>query len=327
MYLLWRTEIPERLVLSVHLLGGGLSGSNNTPRKPAGVLSGPRRADLPYLNPFRDPSPPPTSIHSSAPMTRTGTGGNRSPSLLPDITHPSGTRPYGDRALYLRQHSKMICNHDRHVQTVRKRRHPVYFHFTPPLGVSLPHGVHRLHTFSPPPSPHPRHCAFSRAQCSLRSQDPSYNAPFRLNASVLKRNFSEPSRTVQRYGGRSAHRSYIFPVTEDPFQQRGSDGEVLGQARWQQLVLNAHGERAWRAISKVSSYEASTECGSKALELGVRSRRCLHTRTVRKLPRYPLCLEFLNDPFSRFKYDNRPSPVYISSGFLVFPLLLVHFNV
>jgi len=56
----------------------------------------------------------------------------------------------------------------------------------------------------------------------------------------LKRKVSEPSRTtVPHYGDHSAHRSYIPPVKASPFPRRGSDGQVLDQTQWWQLVLSA----------------------------------------------------------------------------------------
>jgi hypothetical protein len=75
----------------------------------------------------------------------------------------------------------------------------------------------------------------------LQAPSSTYKAPSTTwEADVtLKRNVTEPSRTVQRHRVVSGRRSYIPPIAKSFWNQSSGDVPVLGQSQWQRLVLTA----------------------------------------------------------------------------------------
>jgi hypothetical protein len=152
------------------------------------------------LPPFRDPTPSPGSTYS-----RASTGTNMGNSAF--------------------------------VQNIPKQS---------PISPGMVHGVPLLST----PTPHVPPAILAPGAVRLRNygttlglQAPSttYKAPSTTWGSdvTLRRNVTEPSRTVQRHRVVSGRRSYIPPVPQSFWSQSAGDVPVLGQSQWQRLVLTA----------------------------------------------------------------------------------------
>jgi hypothetical protein len=258
----------------------GSISMRNVPRERASVVSGPQRADSLYRNPFRDPSPPPVSIHSRASTIRPGVEGENSsiaedrPNMSftfsepkrdalssiplrntpPPVTVPRDRATEPTSALYsILNHYSVPASPGGHSQleqtcpdSARTATPSVYSFY------SSAASVHSMWVESTPNVPPPPVPALDIAQyrgpssfLGLKGPSSGNNiAPLAARGSnaSLKHKVSEPSRTAQHHGEISAHQSYVSPVEESPFSRRGSDGQVLDPTQWRRLVLSAAGK-------------------------------------------------------------------------------------
>lgn len=219
--------------------------------------SGHQKADSLYLNPFSARSPPPPPVYT--PASETGhefpSVMLSTPSQLPALPEPI----YGARAV-----TSNSMHHDRAAPytpttytdlspnsfpaTFRGSHQPrhmypdllqtaiprVYSFHSTTASVHSKWAVSPSHTLTLTPGvAHPRHPSEF-----FHSQD------IPRGTSTLKRNVSEPNRTVLDHGGGLARRSPdLVPVTlsvnGSSLQRRGSDGQLVDHAQWQRLVLGA----------------------------------------------------------------------------------------
>ena len=198
----------------------------NTPRDHAGVVSQPQGVDSFHRNPFRDPTPPPTSIHLQ--VARTGVGGENSSmsndgpnlsSTFPGLIHgaPSTATQRDPATEYTPTHS-----HHSMAASVHSK-----------WAAPTPHAL-------PPQVLTPRIAPFRAPSVSqgLKGPSPTYSGT-RGSKPSLMRTVSQPTGTVQRFGGDAVHRSYTLLGKEGPSPRKGSDGQALDRTQWQRLVLNA----------------------------------------------------------------------------------------
>ena len=183
---------------------GGTMSMRNASTEHTGVVSGPWRVDSFHRNPLGNPPPPPASIYSRA--------SNYSQREQTYQGRPRTATPG--------------------VYTFRSSAASVHSVWAEPI----PH-------VSPPPALTPG-ITRSRGQSPFRGRkNPSSgnNASFAASGSnvPLRPRHPEPHRTVQHYGGLSGYQSYVPTVKASPLLRKGSDGQVLDQTQWWQLVLGA----------------------------------------------------------------------------------------
>lgn len=253
------------------------SSTRKSPRERAGVVSGSLRVDTFHRNPFGDSSPSPVSVYSRASMIRPGVGRENSSisndrsdlppaysepmhdalSPIPLLSSPHPVTSPRDRATEYTPTLYSILSHytfpespEDHSQGEQKdpdkaRTSSVHSFHSSAASVhsmwaeSVPHVLPLL--VLTPDTAH-----FRGFSSHLGPKEPSSGniTSFAARGSVAplrpKRKFSEPGRTVQRYGELSAHQSYILPVKDSHISRRGSDGRVLvDEPRWWRLVLTA----------------------------------------------------------------------------------------
>jgi hypothetical protein len=255
-------------------MNNDMISTRETPGDRANAVSRPQRVESFQSNPFRDPMSPPVSVHSLALTNRTGVGGETSyisedrPILSPAFPEPT------HRALSpiaLRDSPPLLTTRrDRTVEytpvlssTLSHYPPPVSFgssaqQQTPPdRAQAATPGARSFHSLAvsvhskwaassphapPPPALTPGTALFRGHSVSsgLKNTSSAYNAPFGTWGSKpgLRRQVSEPSRSLRRFSENTAHRSYT-PHAKETFPRRGSDGQVLDRTQWQQLVLNA----------------------------------------------------------------------------------------
>jgi hypothetical protein len=254
-------------------MNNDMISTRDTPGDRANAVSRPQRVESFQSNPFRDPMSPPVSVHSLASMSRTGVGGETS-SISEDrpILSPAFPEPI-HRAL-----SPIALRDSPPFLTTRRDRtaeytpvlsstlshYPVSFgssaqQQTPPdRAQAATPGARPFHSMAvsvhpkwaasnphapPPPALTPGTALFRGPSLSfgLKNTSSAYNAPFGTWGSKpgLRRQVSEPFRSLRRFSENTAHRSYTPRVKETEFPRRGSDGQVLDRTEWQQLVLNA----------------------------------------------------------------------------------------
>ncbi|KAI0273679.1 hypothetical protein BC834DRAFT_966167 [Gloeopeniophorella convolvens] len=254
----------------------------NSPTSTTSVFSGHRPAGSLYRNPFLDPSPPPTStIYSPASTAGFGSGQHlpyvrdmlpapSQPPALPDmmytaspITISSGLRPLqlAPYAPYARAVSPSMSAYSVPVPPRNYLQphmmYPDRAHTTTPGAYSLHSASASIHSkwtlpalhALPPPALTPGVQRPRRFSSLLRNQDASsvYSAPFGTRGQTpdlgLSRNVSDPSGAASlRSSESSVRQSYAPPVADNAMERRGSEGQVLDQAQWQKLVLNAAGQ-------------------------------------------------------------------------------------
>ncbi|KAI0256743.1 hypothetical protein BJV78DRAFT_305465 [Lactifluus subvellereus] len=227
--------------------------SRDDPRNPTDIVSGLKRADSSYRDPFRDPSSPPVSIYSRTSVVQNiRSPVSPKPIHVPLAIHsndsPPGTTPHGIPNSTLGHYSIPATLGDKFQPAQTSPRPPrtaspsgYSFHSTAasvhskwaasvpqvPLPPVLPPGAVR--TRKPGAFPGPQGLSFA------------YSAPSNTWGSnvTLKRNFTEPTKAVQRHGVGWARRSYMPPAAESSQRRRAGDVQVLDQSQWQRLVLTA----------------------------------------------------------------------------------------
>jgi hypothetical protein len=208
----------------------------DTPRDRAGVVSQPQGVDSFHRNPFRDPTPPPASIHLQ--VARTGVGGENS-SIFDDGPNLSSAFPgliYGAPSTAIQRDRATEHTQPDQARTTTPRAHSHH---------SMAASVHSKWA---PPTPHtlppqvltPRIAPFRAPSVSqgLKGPSPTYSGT-RGSKPSLMRTVSQPTGTVQRFGGDAVRRSYTLLGKEGPSPRKGSDGQALDRTQWQRLVLNA----------------------------------------------------------------------------------------
>ena len=251
-------------------------GTTSTRSARADVVSEPLRVDTAYRNPFGGPSP--VSVYSRASMTKFGAGRENTyiagdkpnPSSafselkhdalspVPLLNSPPPVSSPRDRATDYTPTLYSILNHynfpespvdhsqreQEYSDSARKATPSVYsFH-------SSAASVHSMWAESTPHilpplvlAPDIAHFRGFSSYFGPTDPSPGNNTSFTARGSIAplrpKRKFSEPGRTLQRYGDLSAHQSCIPPVKESHFSRRGSDGPVLDEPQWWRLVFSA----------------------------------------------------------------------------------------
>jgi hypothetical protein len=239
----------------------------DVPRKSTDMSSGLQRAD--ELS--RDRSPSPVSIYSQTSTTETGTAlGN--PSLVQNMpsrsfissglmysvplpTTPNGSpsgNTHGGATFYTPARNSSLGHYPVRV-TIGDKLQPAQTYPRPQRVASRSHSFHStasVHSkwaastphVPPPPviAPGATRSRGPGAFAGPQGPSPAYKAPSRTWESnpTVKRNITEPTRTVQRYGVGLGRRSYIPPVA-GRWQQSAGDVQLLNQAQWQRLVLTA----------------------------------------------------------------------------------------
>jgi len=228
----------------------------DTPRDRAGVVSQAQGVDSFHRNPFRDPTPPPTSIHLQ--VARTGVGGEYSSisedglnlsSAFHGLSHGApSTAIQRDRATEYTPALSSVLHHYSLPKPVGgnsqpQQTQPDQARTTTPTAHSHHSMAASVHSKWAPPTPHalpPGIAPFRAPSVSqgLKGPSPTYNGT-RGSKPSLMRTISQPTGTVQRFGGDAVHRSYTLLGKESPSPRKGSDGQALDQTQWQRLVLNA----------------------------------------------------------------------------------------
>jgi len=256
-------------------MNSDMISTRDAPGDRANVVSPPQRVESFQSNPFRGPASPPVSVHSLASMSRTGMGGETSSiSEERPIRSPAFPEPIHRALPPITHHDSPP-----HVTTLRDRAaeytpvlSPIITHYSPPVSFgssaqqqtppdraqAATPGARSFHSRAasvhskwaapnphapPPPALTPGTALFRGPSMSFGLKNPSsaYNAPFETWGSKpgLRRQVSEPFRSLRRFSENTAHQSYTSRVKETDFPRRGSDGQVLDRTQWQQLVLNA----------------------------------------------------------------------------------------
>jgi hypothetical protein len=251
---------------------GGTISRRNAPTAHASVVPVPQRVDSFNQYPLGNSSLPPVSIPSPASMIRPGMGRENSsiaksassrlkhdalsPTPIPLHDSPAPvTTPRDDAAGYtptlysFPDHNPVQSppgGHSQRGQTYQDRARmsmsSVYTFHSSAASVYSTWVEPTPHT-PPPPVPTPKIVRF-RGPSSIigpgyvPSRNYTSSATSRSNAPPTPKLY-EPRRTMQRYGGPSAHQSFHPPINEGPFSQKDSDRQMLDQIRWQRLVLSA----------------------------------------------------------------------------------------
>ena len=255
--------------------GTKASSTRSVPRERAGVVSRSLRVDTFYRNPFGDSSPSPNSIYSRASMIgRVGRKNSSIPNDGPDLP-PAYSEPKHDTLspIPLLSSPHPVTSPRNRATEYTPTLYSILDHYTFPESPedhsqgeqeypdkARPSSVHSFHSSAasvhsmwaesaphvlPPLVLTPDIARFRDFSPYLGPEDLSWgnNTSFAARGSVAPlgplRKFSEPGRTVQRYGEFSAHRSYIPSVKESHFSRRGSDRQALDEPQWWRLVLTA----------------------------------------------------------------------------------------
>ena len=263
----WHGFEDPNLRRSNNTYGRTMSG-RNAPTAHASVVPVPQRVNSFNQYPLGNSSLPPVSISSPASMIRPGMGRQNSsiaksssPRLQHDALSPTPnspapmTTPRDNAAEYtptlysFPDHNPVQSppgGHSQRGQTYQDRARmsmsSVYtFHSSAASVYST--WVEPTPHIPPPPVPTPKIARFRGPSSFIGpgyvpSRNYASSATSRSNAPPTPKLY-EPHRTMQQYGGFSAHQSFHPPIKEGHFSQKGSDGQMLDQTQWQRLVLSA----------------------------------------------------------------------------------------
>ncbi|KAH9966714.1 hypothetical protein BC827DRAFT_1177916 [Russula dissimulans] len=239
---LWQSfQIPNPMQSNNTSTFDGATSMRNALGEHTSIVSGPKRTESYLHSPFRDPSPPPASIHSQASMIRTSVGGAKSP---PPAVTQSGRPTEYTPILYSFLHHYSLpaaVKGDSQLEEASPDRARKVT-----SGVFSHHGsVHSKweaptqHTL-PPPVITPDDARLRGPSTFLGLRNPSlmHNArvgPWGSNG-TLKRQLSDPSGNSQRFG---APTTYQPRDAGSAFPPKGSDGQPLDRKQWERLVYNA----------------------------------------------------------------------------------------
>jgi len=227
---LWQSfRIPDLTQNNNTSTFDGAVTMKNAPGIHTRIVSGPKRTDSYLRSPFRDPSPPPASIHSQASMMmETGVGGAKTPP--PVATQRGRATEYTPILNSFLHHYSLpaAVKGDSQLEKAspdraRKVTSGALSHHSAAGSVHSKWESPTEHTL-PPPALTPSDSPFRGPSTFFGLSNPS--VPLGSNVS-LKRQLSDPSGNSQRFSARS------------DMQRRGSDAQALDRTQWERLVYRA----------------------------------------------------------------------------------------
>jgi hypothetical protein len=241
-----REKFQNSPILNFTHYNDGTVFKGNTPRGRPTVVPGTQRVKSFQIDPFYDPTSPPTSINSQASMIRTnvGEGTLREPPAL--VTTQRGRATTQNT---LTRYSTHYPSYPTSFGSKSKPNQTFPQTETPPAYSldSLAAGV-RAEPIShavPPPALTPGVTRFRGPMAFGGPVDPTYDIPFgpwgSKSSHVRVRNMSEPARNMRQLSGKGVRQPTDLRADEGqlPRPRRGSDGQL---EQWQRLVLSAAGK-------------------------------------------------------------------------------------